>query len=166
MCSELSDFSGQMERKMGICCQVSVASQPDLNRSFERHGSAAGNRITLEKAWHGLHYLLTGEAWEGEGPLAFLLAGSNELDEDEESPIRWIGPSETRQVHQALSNVSDEILWSRFDASEMEELEIYPGIWDEDEEDLKEEYLSYFHELKQIVATAEKTGQGLILTLG
>ena len=29
----------------------------------------------IDKAWHGIHYLLTGTAWEGAAPLNFLVAG-------------------------------------------------------------------------------------------
>jgi hypothetical protein len=38
---------------------------------------AAGD---LEKSWQGIHYLLTGTAWEGDPPLNFLLAGGREVD--------------------------------------------------------------------------------------
>jgi len=48
----------------------------------------------------------------------------------------------------------------------METQQIYPGIWDEPESDLKEEYLEYFHQLKQVVASAVKSGQGLLVTIG
>jgi hypothetical protein len=160
---------------MGMYCDVSVAAPGDLDRTSaepgllsarRQNGTATAHSISLEKAWHGLHYLLTGEVWEGHGPAAFLLAGGEQLGEDEESPPRWFTPEETAQIHQALSTISDDVLWSRFDADQMEQLEIYPGIWDEAEEDLKEEYLAYFHELKQVVATAAGSGQGLLVTIG
>jgi hypothetical protein len=122
--------------------------------------------VSLEKAWHGLHYFLTGEVWEGHGPLAFLLAGGEQLTDDDDMPTRWFTPEETVEIDRALSAVSDKQLWSRFDADEMESQQIYPGIWDEDEEDLKEEYLGYFHELKKVVSLAAKNGQGLVVTIG
>ncbi|HEV2969126.1 MAG TPA: YfbM family protein [Pirellulales bacterium] len=160
---------------MGMYCSVSAASSGDLARlssgpdssgGISGRGTATADRVSLEKAWHGLHYLLTGETWEGHGPLAFLLAGGERLSDDQESPLRWFAPEETNQIYQALSNVSDDQLWSRFDANEMEQQQIYPGIWDEPEDDLKEEYLTYFRELKQVVAMAAKAGQGLLVTLG
>lgn len=160
---------------MGMYCQVSVASSPDVGQLLEesdllggllQRGTATADRISLEKAWHGLHYLLTGEVWEGHGPLAFLLAGGEQIGDDDESPLRWFAPEETNQIHEALSSISDDKLWSRFDAAEMERQEIYPGIWDEPEADLKEEYLTYFHELKLVVAAAAKSGQGLLVTIG
>ena len=112
-----------------------------------------------------MHYLLTGEVWEGDGPLAFLLAGGQQIGGDEGAP-RWFTPDEVRDIHQALSAVSDATLWSRFDADEMEQQDIDPGVWDEDEEDLKEEYLGYFHELKQVVAAAAQSGRGLVIDIG
>ena len=129
-------------------------------------GTATANGVSLEKAWHGLHYLLIGDVWEGHGPLAFLLAGGEQLGDDEELPVRSFTPEETGQIHQALSGVSDDELWSRFDADEMQRHAVYPGIWDEPEDDLKEEYLTYFHELKQVVAGAAQGGQGLLVTIG
>jgi uncharacterized protein DUF1877 len=160
---------------MGMYCQVSVALSPDVGQLLEesdllggllQRGTATADRISLEKSWHGLHYLLTGEVWEGHGPLAFLLAGGEQLGEDEEAPLRWFTPDQAAQIHHALSGVSDERLWSRFDVEQMEQQDIYPGIWSEPEDDLKEEYLAYFHELKQVVAAAVKNRQGLIVTLG
>jgi hypothetical protein len=155
---------------MGMYCEVSIASQEDLGR-FSGEGLYESDTLTvqsvsLEKAWHGLHYLLTGEVWEGEGELAFLLAGGEPVGEDDESPIRWFNPDETRDIHHALSGVTDEQLWSRFDPAKMEKLQIYPGIWDEDESDLKEEYVDYFHELKNLVAAAVQSGQGLLVSIG
>ncbi len=158
---------------MGMYCEVSAASQEDLGQHSEEAGlgglfgvdTATTDGVSLEKAWHGLHFLLTGEVWGGEGPLAFLLAGGAQVGDDEEAP-RWFTPQETANIHHALSGVSGDTLWSRFDANEMEQREIYPGIWDEDEEDLKEEYLTYFHELKQVVAAAVQSGRGLLVAIG
>src|SRR6476660_4810992 len=106
---------------MGMYCEVLAASPEYLSQFADepgqfggprQRGTATANRISLEKAWHGLHYLLTGEVWEGQGPLAFLLAGGEQLGEDEESPVRWFTPDETNQLHQELARVSDDPLWS------------------------------------------------------
>jgi hypothetical protein len=151
------------ENIMGMYCEVSVGSN---GSGGSLSNVATASSVSLEKAWHGLHYLLTGEVWEGDGPLAFLLAGGEPLGDEEESPERWFTPEETADIHRALSGVSDNTLWSRFDAEEMEQQEIYPGIWDEPEDDLKEEYLTYFHELKQVVAAAVQGGQGMTVSIG
>jgi hypothetical protein len=33
----------------------------------------------VDKAWQGLHFLLTGSAWNGEPPLNFLVSGGREI---------------------------------------------------------------------------------------
>jgi hypothetical protein len=35
--------------------------------------------LGLEKSWHGLHFLLTGDAWMGDPPLNFLTMGGEEV---------------------------------------------------------------------------------------
>jgi hypothetical protein len=160
---------------MGMYCEVSAASRDYFDNlssaasgfgGLGLAGTATTNSVSLEKAWHGLHYLLSGEVWEGTTPLGFLLGGGEAVDDDEESGVRWFSPEETAEINKALKAVTDDALWSRFDAEEMENQQIYPGIWDEDESDLKEEYLTYFHELKKVVASAAKAGQGLIVSIG
>jgi hypothetical protein len=101
-----------------------------------------------------------------ETDLLLLLAGGEQLGDDEVSPLRWFSSDEAREIHEALTAVSDNQLWSRFNAAEMESQQIYPGIWDEPETDLKDEYLEYFHQLKQVVASAVKSNQGLLVTIG
>jgi hypothetical protein len=95
------------------------------------------------------------------------LSGGKPLgEEDEEEAVdRWFTPEETKEIHRALSAVSDEQLWSRFDAETMEREGIYPDIWDEPEKDLKEEYLVYFNRLKTVVAAASQQGEGLVVTI-
>jgi hypothetical protein len=158
---------------MGMYCEVSAASREDVGRFSEDDDllsgpftarTATADSVSLEKAWHGLHYLLTGEVDEADGPEAFLLAGGEVVGDDEDG-IRWFTPNETIDIDRALSAVSDNALWSRFDAARMEQLGIYPGIWDEDEDDLKDEYLTYFQELKQVVAAAAQSGRGLVVTI-
>jgi hypothetical protein len=158
---------------MGMYCGVYAAGPAEVKRIQSDPKAlgqmlAAAPSMSLEKAWHGLHYLLTGSAWEGEEPLNFLLAGGETLgDADEEDgPPRLLKPDEVRQLDDALQRISDDDLWSRFDAEQMEADEIYPGIWDEDEADLREEYLMYFGQLKSLVHQARDKGQGLVVSIG
>jgi hypothetical protein len=124
--------------------------------------------VSLEKAWHGLHYLLSGSAWDGEGPTAFLLAGGTEIDgtDDGYGASRLISVEETARIHAALAKLSDDDVWGRFNPQDMEAQSVYPGIWDEPEEDLREEYLSYLQELRQLLASAAEQRQALVVSLG
>ena len=130
-------------------------------------GNRARQHVSLEKAWHGLHYLLTGSAWEESGPLAFIVAGGEEIPESDGGygPVRLLSPGETAEINTALAEIDDAELWSRFDAEAMSEQGVYPDIWDEPEEDLRDEYLSYFNDLKKLVATAASRRESLLIFL-
>jgi Domain of unknown function (DUF1877) len=56
-----------------------------------------GHEADLDKAWHGIHYLLTGTAWEGEPPLDFLVRGGRTVGTIEVgySPARVLTAEET-----------------------------------------------------------------------
>jgi hypothetical protein len=122
--------------------------------------------LSLEKAWHGLHYLLTGSAMEGAGPEGFILEGGEEIGDDlGYGPARLFNPTEVQQIYATLSAISNEQLWERFDPADMEENGVYPGVWDEDEEDLQEEYLGYFQELKNFLRGLCENKQALLMVL-
>lgn len=160
---------------MGMYCSVRAvrpavvaqlrANPGDAGPAFA--GSAADASVHLEKSWHGLHYLLTGSATEGSGPLAFLLQGGTEIGEDDGYGCpRLIEPDGVRAIDAALSAVTDDVLWNRFDADAMESEGVYPGVWDEDEEELREEYTTYFGELKGLIGRAHAGGMGVLVALG
>ena len=127
-------------------------------------GSATAGVVSLEKAWHGLHFLLTGSAMEGELPLNFLLLGGEPLDADES--IRKLSPDSVREIQRTLAAISDAQLWSRFDPDQMSAEGVYPEIWDEPAADLKDEYLMYFHDLQALMAKAAAAGQAVLISIG
>ncbi len=130
-------------------------------------GGDASASAPLEKSWHGLHFLLTGSGELGKPPLNFLLDGGRPVGDDlGYGPARLLNTAETRTIHAALSEISEEKLWERYDAATMNEQSIYPTIWDEPEKELREEYLTYFRELKRLVGTASDGGMSLVIVLG
>lgn len=154
---------------MGICCSLSTLTSEDAKRLLRDPESGARSRPThrvdLEKSWHGLHYLLTGSASEAPRPLGFLLEGGQPLSEDEEdmSP-RVFTPDEVVELNIALSKITEQQLWGRFNPAAMEE--VYPSIWEEPEEDLREEYLMYFRALQQFLAQASKDKLAILVDVG
>ena len=123
----------------------------------------------LDKAWHGLHYLLTGTAWEGAPPLNFLLAGGRELPGSEVGygPARVLTSTEVLEVAGALDRVSEEWLRGRFDAADMMAKEIYPEIWDRNpaEDDTLGYCIEGFQMLKKLFGSAAAEKFGFIITI-
>src|SRR5262245_57645293 len=69
---------------MGMICRIREVLEGDLDRlagpreqarDLFRCDHLSGPVLSLEKAWHGLHYLLTGSPWKGAEPLCFLVRG-------------------------------------------------------------------------------------------
>ena len=129
-------------------------------------GADPERTVSLEKAWHGLHFLLTGSPSGGNGPEAVLLAGGEPFGEDlGYGPARLLRPDAVQVLSAKLSAISDDQLWGRFDAERMTAEGVYPVIWDENEADLREEYLGYYHSLKDIVGKANQANDGLVIVM-
>jgi hypothetical protein len=125
--------------------------------------------LSLEKSWHGLHYVLTGSAWEGTPPLNFLVSGGQPVGDEEDDvgygPARVIDPESVAALHAVLSTFPQEQFESRLDPEQLESAEIYPGIWDEPVDDLREEYGEYFASVKDHVRRAAESGQALVIAI-
>ncbi len=123
--------------------------------------------ISLEKAWHGLHFLLAGDPWGGDGPRAFLLSGGTEVGEDlGYGPARLFDKNEVQEIAQELKNLTADELWEGFDPEAMAQAELYGAGWeDEAEEDLREEYLGYYEVLKAFVLRTAKEGKAIRITM-
>lgn len=120
--------------------------------------------VSLEKSWHGLHYVLTGTADEGSPPLNFLLAGGTPLGDDDSE--RLIAADQVQAIAAALQPIGEQEFAARFDPAALDEAGAYPGIWDEPLEELLEEYSGYFRELKPLVKRAADSNSCLLVTLG
>ena len=132
-------------------------------------GEGEAQNADLDKAWHGIHYLLTGTAYEGEGPVSYLLAGGQEVGDIDVGygPVRALTPSEVQDFRRAIAGLSVEDLRARFNPEEMMELGIYPDIWDRDpaEDDTLAYCLEYFKTLRDFVDAAASKNQGLLIYL-
>jgi len=91
----------------------------------------AATTADLDKAWHGMHYLLTGNVDGGEHPLNFLLSGGAAVGNVEVGygAARVLTAAQTKQVRDALRSVSDSDVAARFDPTDMTAKDIYPRIW-------------------------------------
>lgn len=124
--------------------------------------------VDLDKAWNALHYLLTGSARDGEGPLAFLLKGGTAVGDEDlgHGPARVFHPPEVAAICDALADVAQHKLMPRFDLKKFEKLELYPGRWSE--VNVRSEYdLGYYfgplEQLKSVTRRAKHESLGMIV---
>ena len=123
-----------------------------------------GQAGDFEKSWHGLHYLLTGTAWEGDPPLNFLMGGGRELElEDGEPPLHTHSSADTRRIADALTRLTDEEARRRVNPAEMSRLEIYPEIWDD--AGAVEYLIEEVRRLRDTVSGVAGRGHGLLVSI-
>lgn len=123
--------------------------------------------ISLEKEWHGVHYVLCGEVEPGESLLSKAVLGGNVLGEDDEGfsgygPARSFTSGQVAELSAALSNPEVEReAAARFDAARMSKLGIYPGWRASD----AEQVMQALRQLRDFYADAASKGRGIVTCL-
>ena len=123
--------------------------------------------LSLEKSWHGLHFVLTRTAWEGDPPLNFLALGGIPVGDEDVGygPARILDPACVGELTAALAQFSNSDFERNFDLDELSSADIYPQIWDEPLNDLREEYGGYLQTMKAHVHRAADSGQAILVAI-
>jgi len=128
-----------------------------------------GTRCDLDESWHGIQYLLTGSAWEGEPPLDFLVEGGRQVGriDANHGPVRAFRASEAQAIYQSLSALSPYELRKRFNARDMAAKEIYPDIWTKSvlEEDSLRYLMDNLDKLRAFLRQTAEAQLGIIVFL-
>lgn len=121
------------------------------------------NNLDVDKAWHGIHYLLAGDTAEGQPPLANAVLGGTEIGDDVGyGPARYLTVDEVRAVADALRDITPEKFRTRYVAAELLKNEIYPEIWN-DADDGAIGYLTTWYEaLRDYYIEAASKGRAML----
>jgi hypothetical protein len=120
----------------------------------------------LDKGWHGLHFLLTGTEWNDDLPLGFIMAGEPVGDVDVGyGPPRTLKSHDVRQISKALNSITDQQLLNRFEGEAMMKADIYPQVWDREDEDLDQWMLDTFSDVKEFMQKTSEDGLGIVIYL-
>lgn len=118
--------------------------------------------LSLEKAWHAIHYLLTGQDEGGKPPLAWAVLCDKEIPDMEKlmgyGPARLLTPEQVKWVRDALLAVKHKELRARFDAPKMLRANIY-GVRRDDGFDY---FGAYISSLKAYYKQAARLGKGML----
>ena len=126
-----------------------------------------GEATDLDKAWHGLHWLLTGSAKERPLPLGFLLAGGATVGDVDVGygPARTLSAAEVRAIHAALAKQDDAALRARFDPAALAAADVYPDIWLDDGDEAFAYLREHLAALRACLDRAAARGHGLVVWL-
>lgn len=123
--------------------------------------------LSLDKAWHGVHYLLCGEVEPGATLLSQAVLGGTALGDDDEGfsgygPARYFTPSQVAELAEALNGPDLEAeSAARFDPKRMSDLGIYPG-WQSSDADW---VLDGFRSLRDFYSKASADGHAVVTCL-
>jgi len=153
---------------ISILTVVSDDEIQQLHDSPERIDDFTSDKRTttdLDKAWQGIHWLLTGSAFCTHEPLCYLVAGGQEvsLTDFGYGPPRTLTSSQITTWDDALSKISPEELARRFDAKAMLAADVYPQIWIEP--DSLDYLLDAYRRLRDFVSVARRAHAGLLVYL-
>jgi len=126
--------------------------------------SEPDNYIDLDKGWHGVHYLLTGEAEGGQEPLSLAVFGGEEFGpEVGYGPARFLAPNQVAIVAAAFESVTVDSLTARFNPQDMEQKQIYPDVlWVRDGADALDYLLENYQQLAVFYRDAAARGDAVI----
>ena len=132
---------------------------------YSDESESGADHADLDKAWHTIHFVLTGSAWGGDFPLGFLVSAGVPVGEEDVGygPARAFRSDEVRAIHVALSKVSDEEFGKRFSVSALKDADIYPSFGHSSDDEERPYFLEYFQILRTFVARASEQKKGLLV---
>jgi hypothetical protein len=121
----------------------------------------------LDKSWQGIHYCLNKTAYEAEPPMDFITVGGEVAGDIEVGygPARLFSTQVVKTIHERLSNITEKDIAANYNPKEMDQLDIYPNIWERDGNEGLEYIAEYFSSLKTFIANCVSNEVGMAVYL-
>lgn len=121
-----------------------------------------------DKAWHAVHFVLTGDPWSTDGPLGQTVLGGEPFGEEVGyGPARWLPAEAVSAIAEQLAALTPGQFEQRLDFAALHREDIYPSIWDRDPEadELVEYVRAGYEQIRDGYARAAAAGQGFVIAL-
>ena len=145
------------------------AEEDDIFEEVEDWNDEAEILLDIDKMWDALHFVLTGVSCIEpikNNPLSEAVVGVFSIDGIEEY-ISYIEKSRIKDIVFALDNFDIEKALETFSMKECKEAELYPDIWDYEEEtdEIKEEIMDYFQNMKDFYKQVLEEDGNVLVTI-
>ena len=145
------------------------AEEDDIFEEVEDWNDEAEILLDIDKMWDALHFVLTGVSCIEpikNNPLSEAVVGVFPIDGIEEY-ISYIEKSRIKDIVFALDNFDIEKALKIFSMKECKEAELYPDIWDYEEEtaEIKEEIMDYFQDMKDFYKQVLEEDGNVLVTI-
>lgn len=126
--------------------------------------------LNIDRSWEAIHYLLCGDISDGEPPLGFVVPITSDKGIDFGSfGAFYLHAEQVAAALQAISELDEAGLRSRYDFPAMLKEEVYPleaGIVSEEDADEFFAYLlQHFNEIRRFYSQTAAEGKGIIFYL-
>ena len=145
------------------------AEEDDIFEEVEDWNDEAEILLDIDKMQDALHFVLTGVSCIEpikNNPLSEAVVGVFSIDGIEEY-ISYIEKSRIKDIVFALDNFDIEKALKTFSMKECKEAELYPDIWDYEEEtdEIKEEIMDYFQNMKDFYKQVLEEDGNVLVTI-
>ena len=145
------------------------AEEDDIFEEVEDWNDEAEILLDIDKMWDALHFVLTGVSCIEpikNNPLSEAVVGVFSIDGIEEY-ISYIEKSRIKDIVFALDDFDIEKALKIFSMKECKEAELYPDIWDYEEEtdEIKEEIMDYFQNMKDFYKQVLEEDGNVLVTI-
>jgi len=141
-----------------------LAHPSDITRFLYGADADGRERVVLNKAWHAIHFALTGSRLGGDEPLNFLVAEGTPVGEVDVGfgPARVLTSRQVRQIAAALAPIGPEEVARRIDLRKFDQEVIYPGNWQRN--GIGVDYvLTNYRDMRELIVRVAERGEGLVL---
>lgn len=122
--------------------------------------------VDIDKAWDAIIYLLTGEGYAtSEHPLRNVIFSGQLVHEEQEmgyGPAHYNTPEQVAELSALLDKINADELRAKYNPADMEEKDIYPSVWEDDEE-IVTYLLDNFESVRAIYADAAQNGEAVVM---
>jgi len=123
--------------------------------------------VYLDKAWHGIHFLLTGSTDSTGAMASKVIFGGESVGPDQGyGPAQLLTSAEVKAIAELLSRETPERLAARYESKALERAEIYPKvIWVREGPDALKYVLDYYDKLVKFYQQAAKNGDAVVFVI-
>ena len=140
-------------------------NEEDIFEKVEDWNDEAEILLDIDKNWDLLHYMLTGVSasdpiWED--PLSEAVVGVTSIEKIEDF-IAYTKKDRVKDILKALEDFDMESALESFSLEEGKEAELYPNIWDYEEEE--EDLLDCFERMKEFYKEILEADGNVLVTI-
>jgi hypothetical protein len=148
--------------------QIAALKSDDklLEQTLFGQAKAGETEVDLDKAWHGIHFLLTGSAGSNGTLASKVIMGGESIGPDRGyGPAHLLKPAEVKAIAHLLDETTPDVLRERFKPKEMTRAAVYPGMWGPEGGEDFGYVLDYYKKLAAFYKRAASRGQAVIFVI-